>query len=33
MNISANNMTIVRCHRLGNKDTSGTYKRPIMYVF
>ena len=30
---AVNNMTIVRCHRLGNKDTSGTYKRPIIVRF
>ena len=29
----ANGMVIVRCHRLGKKDTSGTYKRPIIVRF
>ena len=26
-------MTIVRCHRLGRKDNSGIYKRPIIVRF
>ena len=29
----ANGMVIIRCHRLGKKDTSGTYKRPIIVCF
>ena len=29
----ANNIIFVRCHRLGNRDQSGTYNRPIIVRF